>query len=117
MRKLIYLLFLFQFIKLTAQENLTYFDENGQKTSEGKSSVLLQQVKLKDTLWQFNVYNTKGPRIKSIQSNNENGSIVNGEYITYDFWGNIDTLGYAYNDTKEKIWEIYVHGKLVKQIT
>jgi TonB family protein len=117
MKKLICLVFLFQFINLNAQENLTYFDENGQKTTEGKSSVLLQRVKLNDTLWQFNVYDTKGPRIKTIQSNNENGNIVNGEYITYDFGGYIDTLGYAYNNTKEKTWEIYAHGRLVKQIT
>jgi TonB family protein len=118
MRKFIYAFcFLFQLFTLNAQEKLSYYDDNGQKTSKGKSSVLLQQVKLNDTLWQFNVYSTNGPRIKSIQSNDENASIINGKYITYDSRGYIDTLGYTYNNTKEKTWEIYAQGKLVKQIT
>lgn len=88
-------------------EKVTYLNEDGKHTKEKDAVIIEQRLKLDDTLWEFNTYTPNGPRIKSLQSRDENGKTWNGRYATYDRKGNIQASGNYKMGNKEGTWYIY----------
>jgi protein TonB len=119
---------IFFFHLCSAQEKISYLSEDGQTVNEKGAAILLQRLKINDTLWEFNFYDMWGPRSISMQFRDENGTMQNGRYITYLQGGYLDTLGYYSNGVREGKWEVhekgvqqlsYTHGELIakKEIT
>jgi periplasmic protein TonB len=104
MKKIILLLFIFGFKFSTAQqtEKVTYFNDDGKEVKEKKSSILIQKIKINDTLWEFNAYNTFGPLLVSVQTKDERGLIRNGTYRHYNN-GYVDTVCMYRNNQKDSV--------------
>jgi TonB family protein len=97
-------------------EKLIYLDETGNPIKEKKAVLLRQVVQFNDTLWEINFYRMHGPRIKSFRSRDEQGSILNGRYVSYSASGWADTIGEYVNGKKVAFWSIYgTSGRLAGQ--
>lgn len=100
-----------------AQENITFLNENGKVTKEKSATTLLQQTRLSDTLWEVNVYAKAGPRTVSKQCRDENCTVLNGRYISYNAAGGCDSMGLYHNGIREGRWSVYAsNGRLVWEL-
>lgn len=99
------------------QEQLTYLNDKGKETKDKKATVLIQVVRLNDTLWETNTYRNNGPMVLSIQrrTSDDNGAL-NGSYVTYSADGWADTLGYLYKGLRQGSWMVLAKNRTVRQI-
>src|SRR5215469_15539548 len=81
------------FAQVYQKEMVVYLDENGHPTKEKKAAEIHQIIQFNDTLWEFNIYPVDRPRIKSYRTRDAAGKILNGLYISYRFFGQVDTVG------------------------
>jgi periplasmic protein TonB len=88
-------------------EKLVWLDAAGKRTREKEAAALEQVIRLGDTLWEINLYRINGPRFRSLQSSDPDGNMLNGQYISYNGIGQIDTVGSYYKDQRTGIWNIY----------
>jgi periplasmic protein TonB len=118
MKSILFIFFLFLIKFSTAQHNETimFADENGRPAKEKNAALLIQQLQISDSLWQTNIYEPHRMRIKSVETKDASGRVANGKYITYDYYGYTDTLGYYVENKRNKVWEIYNKGNFLKQI-
>jgi periplasmic protein TonB len=118
MKSCLYLAALFLFQICSAQEKLLYFNEDGKPVKEKQAVMLQQRLKVNDTLWEFNTYLINGPRITSMQFNDEKGNTLNGRYLAYSRKGDCDTIGEYRNGMREGNWHIYTAKfRVLKQLT
>ncbi|GGB06024.1 energy transducer TonB [Puia dinghuensis] len=113
------LLLLFMSLSSRAQiyrnEKLTFLDGSGNPTKEKKAVTFRQVVKMDDTLWEINLYQKGGPRIRSMQSGDPDGHMLNGRYITYTFLGDADTVGTYSKGRREGYWRVFTRdGRIVR---
>jgi len=102
----------------TAQqaETVSFLNNSGESVIEKKGSFLIQKLRINDSLWEMNAYSLYGPRITSVQSKDEKGTIRNGRYISYSL-GRADTVGYFVNNQPEGTWYVYaVNHRVAKQL-
>ncbi len=109
---LIAVLALLQLCRAQAYNNqkLIYLDENDQPTREKKAFVLKQLIRLDDTLWEVNLYRINAPRMVSYQCSDPDGQLRNGQYLTYNSGGQLDTTGYYSKGVRAGIWTILTPG-------
>jgi len=60
--------------------------------------------RLNDTLWQWDVYNNKGPMIASQQMNNPETKTLAGKQMYYDSKGLLDSMGNLRNGRMDGEW-------------
>jgi periplasmic protein TonB len=97
-------------------EKVTYLDDAGNPIKQKKATSLQQVVHFDDTLWEFNSYRMHGPRIRSFRSSDDNGTVLNGRYVTYSAAGSADTMGAYVKGRREGIWSIYnLKGRMLAQ--
>ena len=102
----------------SAQEKVSYFNEDGKPVKEKTAVVLQQRLKLNDTTWEFNNYLITGPLYVSMRTSDEKGTIPNGRYISYTRKGNLDSLGQYRNGRKEGRWLVFTaSGRALKELT
>jgi protein TonB len=102
----------------TAQETIHFFNEDGRSVKEKQAVVLQQQIKLNDTLWEFNNYLITGPMYVSMQTLDEKGSGLNGRYLAYNRKGDLDSAGQYSNGLREGKWYTYSSkGRIIKELT
>jgi protein TonB len=85
MRKTLFILLFLHYNSLSAQQNerVTFIDDHGQSVKEKNASLLLQRLKINDTLWLFNFYDLFGPLVISMQTKDEEGNIRNGYFSKF----------------------------------
>jgi hypothetical protein len=97
-------------------ETLIYYDKTGNVVKQKNAVLLRQMLHINDTLWETNLYRVDKPRVISFQSNTADGRLLNGRYITYDVYGNADTVGNYLMGKRDGIWRIsndLPHGGLM----
>jgi periplasmic protein TonB len=116
MKRLSLIFFILLFKNSYSQETITYLNDHGESVKEKKASFLLQQLKVNDSLWEFNFYELYGPIIKTIQTKDEKGTVKNGIYKNFQN-GIVDTIGYYANGLPDKKWKIYTdRGRIIKEL-
>jgi len=103
---------------MAQNETVTYVNDRGKEVKEKNAHFLIQVLKINNKLWQVNTYEAFGTMLTSFQTKDENGSIKNGVYISYEN-GLIDTLGFFNNNQKDSTWKIFAHGNnqgLIKEL-
>jgi TonB family protein len=112
------IVFLFQFCVAQENESVTFVNKKGEEVKEKKAVFLIQKLKLNDSLWEFNIYATLGPRLQSFHTTDQSGSVKNGNYISYQD-GMADTTGFFKNNQKDGTWSVHTHSvpdHLIKQL-
>jgi protein TonB len=68
-----------------AQQNelVSFVDDHGQPAKERKATLLIQRLKINDSIWIFNFYELYGPRLISFQSKDEEGKTKNGYFTKF----------------------------------
>lgn len=89
-------------------EKLIYLQADGSPAKSKKKAVAVEQIiPIADTIWEFNFYRMYGPRIKSFRSNDPDGHLLHGTYISYNPDGLRDTIGNYKNGLRSGPWVIY----------
>lgn len=100
-----------------SQDQLTYLDAHGKETKEKKAVFLKQVVRLRDTLWETNTYNARGPLLFSIQTRtSDDNAVFNGNYKTYRPDGWADTVGHFYKGVRQGSWMVFAKDRIVWEI-
>jgi TonB family protein len=92
-------------------EKLIYLGADGQRTKERKAVVLEQQIKFDDSLYEINFYNIGGPMFKSFRANDPEGTMLNGDFRSYDAGGTMDTAGTFHDGRRDGEWSVYFRGR------
>jgi periplasmic protein TonB len=96
-------------------EKLAYLDAEGNPAKEKKAIILKQVVQLDDTVWEINFYLKNGPRLKSYRSKDAIGTLLNGQYVSYNN-GRADTIGNYEKGLRTGHWNILTpKGAVVAQ--
>jgi hypothetical protein len=99
---LLSLIFIYGWSAAQDSETILYVNRNGEEVKEKKADFLIQRLKSASGSWEINIYEIFGPRLASMQSKDENGSIKNGSYTTYQN-GEIDSTGFFVNNKRDSI--------------
>jgi protein TonB len=99
------------------QEKILYLNEDGKPVKEKQAVLLVQHLKLSDSVWESNVYEIDGPRWTSMRFSDEKGNVLNGRYLTYDRKGNCDTVGYYVAGLREGPWQVMTSkGRVLREL-
>ncbi len=100
---------IFKFLAAQGYQNekIDYLDAEAKPAKEKKAILLKQVVQLADTVWEINFYLKNGPRLKSYRSRDAIGSLLNGQYISYNN-GRADTMGNYENGLRAGHWNILI---------
>lgn len=108
MKPVLFIAFILTAICADAQDlnELLFFDKNGKPTKPKKAAYIVEKKYLNDTLWEWNYYENKSPRVLSVQYKDQKGKVRNGEYTTYTDDGYPDTIGYYRNGQRHGEWTV-----------
>lgn len=109
MKPILILAFILATISTDAQDlnEVLFYNDDGKPTKPKKAAFIVEKKYLNDTLWEWNYYEAKSPRVLSVQYKDQKGSLRNGEYTTYTDEGYIDTSGYYRNGKRHGAWTVY----------
>jgi periplasmic protein TonB len=97
-------------------EKLIYLDASGKRTKEKSAVVLEQVVKLDDTLWEINLYQAGGPRLRTMRCGDPDGNTLNGQSVYYNATGERDTIGSYFRNKRVGHWTVYTpKGRVLTQ--
>jgi len=88
-------------------EKIIFLDKNGQPAAEKKAAFQQQIVQVDDTTWEYNFYRKNGPLIRSSQTSDAQGRVLNGRIIAYSPVGRPDTIGYYKRGVQTGDWSYY----------
>jgi periplasmic protein TonB len=83
-----------------------FYDNNGKPARPKKAAMIVEKKYINDTLWEWNYYEAKSPRVLSVRYKDQQGKVRNGEYTTYTEEGYIDTSGYYRNGKRDGEWTV-----------
>ena len=75
------------------KEAFYVYDNNWNSTSIDSARFLLRTEQLNDTCWQWDYYNFTGPLLKSEQTRDKDGNVLEGQINYYDETGFLDSTG------------------------
>ncbi|HLA54131.1 MAG TPA: energy transducer TonB [Flavitalea sp.] len=88
-----------------SKETFYAFDKEwNQLLSLDNAAYFARMKRLNDTLWQWDVYNNKGPMIASQQMNNPETKTLSGWQMYYDSKGLLDSMGAISNGRMDGEW-------------
>lgn len=90
-----------------SKDNFYALDADWKGTTLDKAKYVAREIKINDTCYRWDSYNTYGPLIKSESFKDKKGAILHGKFAYYDSVGRLDSSGYYFNGSQDGSWYIY----------